>query len=120
MTDPTMAQPDAWATIAAELHRIADDAEKLIGHVPPGLVSLDIQPNGGISHPPILEDRAPTIQAVDDVAHALFGKAAATRPMSDGKSVHHTASMRRGPIFVSIYQAVAAVEGDFPDGSSDD
>ena len=112
-------QLDAWAAIAAELRRIADDIEKLIGHVPPGLVSLDIQPNS-ISYPPIPEERAGTIQAVDDVAYALLGKTATTKALPDGKSVHHTTGGRRGRVGVSIYQAVAAVEGDFPEGSTND
>ncbi len=110
--DDKSVTPDPWAAIAAELHRIADDAEKLIGQPAPGLVSLDIQPKGDVSHPPIPEDRTATILDVDEVAHALLGKAAETRAMSDGKSAHRTVSARRGRILVSVYQAIAPVEDE--------
>ena len=106
MTDPTV-QPDAWAAIAAELRRIADDAEKLIGTEPPGLVAFDIQPYAAVSHPPTPKQRDATIQAVNEAANAFLGKDAKTQKMSDGKSFHHTTDGRRGRISMSIYQAIA-------------
>jgi hypothetical protein len=106
MTDPNV-QPDPWAAIAAELHRIADDCEKLIGHAAPALVAFDIQPFAEVIHPPVPGQRGEIIQAVDDVAQALLGKSAETQALSDGKSFHHTISGRRGRISVGIYQAVA-------------
>jgi hypothetical protein len=108
--DDKSVTPDAWAAIAAELRRIADDMEQLIGSTPPGLFSVDVQPFGKVIHPPIPEQRDDAIQAVDEVANALLGKAAAIKKMSDGKSVHCTASGRRGQILISVYQAVADTE----------
>jgi hypothetical protein len=108
--DDKSVTPDPWAAIAAELRRIADDVEKLIGHTPPGLFSVEVQPFAGRSYPPVPEQREDVIQAVDDVANALLGKSAQTKEMSDGKSVHHTTSGRRGKISVSVYQAIARAE----------
>jgi len=102
--------PDPWAVIAAELRRIADDVETLIGSTPPGLFSIDVQPFGAVSHPPVPEQRDNTIQAVSGVARALLGKGAETKKMSDGKSVFCTVSAHRGRILVSVYQAVADTE----------
>jgi hypothetical protein len=110
--DDKSVTPDSWAAIAAELHRIADDMLTLVGHTPPGLFSIDVQPFGEVHHPPVPEQRDDTIQAVDDVANVLLGKAAQTKEMSDGKSVHHTTSGRRGKILVSVYQAITGAESD--------
>ena len=98
---------DPWAVIAAELRRIADDAEGLIGSAPPGLVAFDIQPYAEVAHPPVPRQRDATIEAVNAAANAFLGKEAKTQKMSDLKSFHHTASGRRGLISISIYQAIA-------------
>jgi hypothetical protein len=108
--DDKSVTPDPWAAIAAELRRIADDVETLVGSPAPGLFSIDVQPFGEVSHPPVPEQLGDTTQAVDDVANALLGKSADTKKMSDGKSVHCTASGRRGRILLSVYQAVADTE----------
>lgn len=108
--DDKSVTPDPWAAIAAELRRIADDVEKLIGHAPPALFAVDVQPLGNMSYPPTPEQRDDTIQAVDDVANALLGKNALTKEMLDGVSVHHTTSGRRGKISVSVYQAIAGAQ----------
>jgi hypothetical protein len=111
MTDQSV-QPDAWAAIANELERIAADLRKLVGHAPPGLFSIDVQPFGEVHHPPIPEQRDETIQAVDDVATVLFGAVAQTKEMSGGKAFHHSTSGRRGKILVSVYQAIAGAEAE--------
>jgi hypothetical protein len=104
--DDKSVTPDPWAAMAAELRRMADDFEKLIGQVAPGLVSLDIQPKGDVSHPPVAKQRAETIEAVDAVAHALFGEPGETKAMSNG-TFHHKRYGRRGRITVDVYQALA-------------
>ena len=105
--DDKSVTPDPWAEIAAELRRIADDVENLIGHTPPGLFSIDVQPIALASYPPAPGQRDETIQAVDDAADVLLGKPAETKKLSDGKSVHHRALGRRGRIHLAVYQAVA-------------
>ena len=110
--DDKSVTPDPWAAIAAELRRIADDVETLVGTTPPGLFAVDVQPFGSLTYPPVPEQREVTIQAVDDVAHALLGKPAEIKKMSDGKSVHCQAKGRRGRIYVSAYQAIAATDAE--------
>jgi hypothetical protein len=105
--DDKSVTPDPWAAIAAELRRIADDAEKLIGTPPPAMVAFDMQPYAEVSHPPKPAQREAIIDVVDAAANAFLGKDARTQKMSDGKSFHHTAAGRRGLISLSIYQAIA-------------
>lgn len=110
MTEPNVtaetSPSEPWAEIAAELRRIADDVEKLIGQPEPGLFSVDIQPYEAVVHPPVVKDRAATMSATDAVASALLGKAATTQAMSNG-TFHHTTGGKRGRISLSIYQAIA-------------
>jgi hypothetical protein len=110
---PVPNEPSVWADIAAELRKIADDCLDLIGQPAPGCFDIDIHPLR-ISHPPVLKERAATIEGIDTVAFVLLGKKAETREMSGG-SFHHTAKGRRGPITFSIYNAVADPAAVDPD-----
>jgi hypothetical protein len=105
MTEKTV--PDAWTQFAAELRRIAADAEKLVGSPAPLYLNLSIHPftprSTDRANP---EARAETVAAVDEVAIALLGRPAATRKMGSG-AFHHTISGNRGPIGISILQEVA-------------
>jgi hypothetical protein len=104
------AEPSPWLDLAAEFRRVADDLETLVGEPAPGLVSIDIQPQSklGRHRPPRVQDRAEIAAAVDRVAVALLGRAAATKRMgSTGNTFHHTVDGERGTIGLNIYQAVA-------------
>lgn len=111
--EPTPGEPSVWADIAAELRKIADDCLDLIGQPAPGCFDIDIHPLR-ISHPPVLKERAATIDAIDTAALVLLGKKAETREMSGG-SFHHTARGRRGPISLMVYNAVADPAAVDPD-----
>jgi hypothetical protein len=103
--EPTPSEPDAWADIAVELEKIAADCRDLIGQPAPGLFAIDLHPSR-ITYPPAPKERAATVDAVDTVALVLLGKKAETKRM-EGGAFHHTTRGRRGPIELSIYNAVA-------------
>jgi hypothetical protein len=63
----TVPAPDPWAEIATELHRIADDAEKLIGQPAPPQFQLNIQPWSADDYRGVTpKNRAATIDARPD------------------------------------------------------
>jgi hypothetical protein len=96
----SVAQAGPYAEPAAELHRIADDVASITGDMPGLYLALNVSPYGRD-----LGDDAKTA-AVDAIATALLGVRARTRQMSSG-SWHHTAHGRRGPVHLSIYDAVS-------------
>jgi hypothetical protein len=96
-TNVQAAGPDPWAEIAAELRRVADDAEKLVGEPAPSCFQIHIQPKP--------HDVPAAVAAVDTIALALLGKAGETRRMSVGV-YHRNADAERGPISMSVYRKV--------------
>lgn len=97
---------DAWADIAEELHRIADDLHNLIGQPVPGLFALNIQPhNADAYRANTVKGRPITVAAVDAVANVLLGKAAESYPCGGG--FHHGVDGKRGRVTVQIYTSVA-------------
>jgi hypothetical protein len=108
--DDKSVTPDPWAAIAAELRRIADDAEKLAGEPAPRMFSLNIQPfNADGIGASTAKGRPATVAAVDAVGMALVNKTGQTHRLSGG-SFHHSVDGQRGPIIFSIYQSVADPE----------
>jgi hypothetical protein len=94
------AKAGPYAEPAAELHRIADDVASIGGNLPRLYLALNVSPYGqGLS-----DDAKAAV--VDAIATALLGVRAKTRQMSSG-SWHHTAHGRRGPVHLSIYDAVS-------------
>lgn len=112
--DPAPSEPSVWADIAAELRRLANDVDDLIGQPAPRQFAINIQPHCGPSHPPVPKERAETVAAVDTVSLVLLGRPAETRPMSGG-SFHHHAYGERGPIKLGVYQGVADPAAVDPD-----
>jgi hypothetical protein len=104
----TPVEPSPWLDLAAELHRIADDLETLVGEPALQQVTLHIQPHNADGYQKkTAANRPATIAAVDAVAVALLGKPAETKRMSDGVFFHHGVGGTRGPVKVDIYTSVA-------------
>lgn len=99
--DTKVPEPDAWAEIAAELRRIADDAEKLIGEPAPSTFQINVQP--------LPHNCAAAAVAVDTIALALLGKPGTTKRMGDG-AYHRDAVGRRGPIPLSVFRRIPGPE----------
>jgi hypothetical protein len=108
--DKTVPELTGYQAIAAELRRIADDVEGLVGEPAPRMFSLNIQPfNADGIGANTAKGRPATVAAVDAVGMALLGKAGRTHRLSGG-SFHHSVHGDRGPINFSIYQSVADPE----------
>lgn len=97
-------QPDHYAEIAAELHRIADDLAKLSGSgLPKPWISFGILPGEG-------SDDDEVAAQVDAVAVALFGHPATTT--TDGKGVRRRqAYVRRGLVGCDVHEPLSADNG---------
>ncbi len=98
-------QPDHFAVLAAELHRVADDIATLTGSgLPkPGQFQLNIQP--GV---PLDSDDDVTAAAVDAMAGALLGRRGEVQKMSSGSYFYSTGGPHdRGPLSVMIYDGVS-------------
>lgn len=102
-TVPAGEQPDHFAELAAELHRVADDIARLAGQgLPkPRQFQLNIQPasRGG--------DDDLTARAVDAMANALLGHSAAPELMGHGKYFYQTGFEKRGPLQVVVYHPIS-------------
>lgn len=105
MTDHSVAQekPDPFAEIAAELRKVADDVETMVGSgLPnPRQFQLNIQPGSRV-------DDDVTARAVDAMAQALLGINGKVEKMSGGTYHYGTEHTPRGPLVVAIYQGVSA------------
>jgi hypothetical protein len=93
---------DPWADIAAELHRIADDAADLIGQPAPAQFAIHIQPKP--------RNKAEAVAAVDTIAMVLLGKPGVTKEMNSGGIYHRDASGSRGLISLAVYRQVPSPE----------
>lgn len=102
-TVPAAEQPDHFAELADELHRVADDVAKMIGSgLPkPRQFMLNIQP--GTHH----DDDDVTARAVDGMAQALLGIDGKVEQMGGGTYFYSTDHINRGPLVVAIYQGVS-------------
>lgn len=90
-------EPPGWLEIAAELHSLANDVEKLADEPAPSCFQIHIQPKAW--------NNAAAVAAVDAIALALLGKRGKTRLMGDGV-YHRDAGDNRGPIWVHTYRQV--------------
>ena len=103
----TVPEQSAWMEIAAELRRIADDAEKLADQPAPPHFELNIQPWSADGYRGVTpKGRAATITSVDAVSVAFLGKPAGTSRLNDGTFFHKVGG-RRGRVSFSIYQSIA-------------
>jgi hypothetical protein len=93
----------AYADLAAELRRMADDLDTLTDQATPAYVTFGIQPNEDRT------DEAKTIAAVDAVATALLGHPGKPQKVSGG-GYHYQASGKRDRILVDVYQRVTDPE----------
>lgn len=96
-------QPDHFAELAAELHKVADDIATMVGSgLPkPRLFQLNIQPG---TH---ADDDDLTARAVDAMAQALLGVTGKVERMSSGTYFYNTDHLKRGSMEVAIYQGVS-------------
>jgi hypothetical protein len=100
--DDKSVTPDPWAAIAAELRRVAENVETLMGEPAPRMFSLNIQPfNADGIGANTAEGRPATVAAVDAVGMALLNKTGQTHRLSGG-SFHHSVHGEYGPIIFSI------------------
>ena len=108
MDAPNLAQPSVWADVAAELEKIAADCRDLIGQPAPLRFDIDIHTHRPASFPPAVAERAQTVAGVDTVGQILVGRSGFTHALSgSGDRFRHTAEGARGPIILTISQAVA-------------
>lgn len=98
-------EPDPFAELAAELHRVAVDVSDLIGSgLPaPAQFMLNIQPGAPLSS----RNDDGTAAAVDAMAGALLGIHGKVEKMGDGSYFYCTDNQKRGPLVVTIYQGVS-------------
>lgn len=96
-------QPDHFAELASELHKVADDIATLVGSgLPkPRQFMLNIQPG---THG---DDDDLTARAVDGMAQALLGIDGKVELMSPGTYFYNTGHLKRGPLEVTIYQGIS-------------
>lgn len=104
-TTPADREPDYYAEIAAELHRIADDLAKIGPGAPKPYFGIAIQPGTGIR-----DDDERIIAAVDTVSVALTGAVGKVQLMSDGDTRHYKSKdfFKRGLLTVDVYQAISS------------
>lgn len=92
-------QPDPWADISAELHKLADDVLGMVGELAPAQFAIAIQPQPWNS--------AEAVAAVDTIATLLLGKPGETQKMS-GAVYHRNADGFRGSIKLSVFRQMPA------------
>jgi len=102
-------EPTSWAeTIAAELHRLADDfARTATGDLPmPRSISLSIQPGG-----PHNDADDQVIATVDAIGAAVLGKTGSVIALSAG-GFHYRSGGARGPVEFMVFREISAARAE--------